>query len=490
MNNEGIELTPQESNKKSPRKQDLHDLKKRTQEITKSGNLEIPHDQVWAYWPVLNSPDYFERLFLDINLADHITNEKVSQHYQEIKNYLEKWREREGAGINFAEAHDGYSLTDIVKKLIDAFNQLRDKSGRQEYLERHSRQIKENAIRTLLPIIKAVLADKILTYEEKMTVYQEGIFLGLDIREIDKILKEEMDNDPTIKDATDSGTHKSDLFEPSYHQAVSYLGLSENNSFAEMRNAYNEMRDELILNLNSKARKIRDAARDELNILDNMYAVILKTKKGHSSNIKQTAELFNEFILVKGGIFFMGSDHSQDEEKPLHRVVLDDFYICRNPVTQALWEKITGSNPSKFNGDFKLPVEKVTWFDAVNFCNLLSEHEGLKKVYSNEGKVFRMDTGADGYRLPTEAEWEFAARGGSLSRNFLLSGSNNPYDVAWFRDNADGKTHPVCQKSPNELGIFDMSGNVLEWCWDWFGGYDIQKEINPYGPASGSSRIA
>ncbi|HEX37418.1 MAG TPA: formylglycine-generating enzyme family protein, partial [Candidatus Cloacimonetes bacterium] len=141
-------------------------------------------------------------------------------------------------------------------------------------------------------------------------------------------------------------------------------------------------------------------------------------------------------------------------------------------------------------------VEKVSWYDAVEFCNKKSRKEGLTPCYSGSGKNITCNFNANGYRLPTEAEWEYAARGGHLAngsnlRNggYTYSGSDNIDDVAWYSDNSGRKTHPVGQKQPNELGLYDMSGNVWEWCWDWKGSYSSSSQTNPRGASSGSTRV-
>ncbi len=142
------------------------------------------------------------------------------------------------------------------------------------------------------------------------------------------------------------------------------------------------------------------------------------------------------------------------------------------------------------------PVIHVSWNDAVAFCNWLSEKEGLQKAYSGSGSSIRCDFNANGYRLPTEAEWEYAARGGNTSKGYKYSGSNDLDAVGWYGAyNNDGNrtreegTSPVGKKQPNELGIYDMSGNVWEWCWDWKGEYSSSNQTDPRGPNSGSYRV-
>ena len=183
-----------------------------------------------------------------------------------------------------------------------------------------------------------------------------------------------------------------------------------------------------------------------------------------------------DMVEVEGGTFTMGATAEQTgvfgDEKPTHQVTLPSYYIGKTEVTQELWQAVMGSNPSNFTGT-NLPVEKVSWDDCKTF---------IAKLNALTGKNFR---------LPTEAEWEFAARGGNKSRGYKYCGSNTLSDVAWYVDNSDNKTHPVAAKTPNELGIYDMSGNVLEWCNDWYSSsyYTSESQTNPTGPDSGSSRV-
>ena len=188
-----------------------------------------------------------------------------------------------------------------------------------------------------------------------------------------------------------------------------------------------------------------------------------------------------KMVYVKGGSFQMGSNdvNADDNEKPLHSVTLSDYYIGETEVTQELWEAVMGSNPSAIKGS-KKPVEMVSWYDCRKFIRKLNQLTGMT------------------FRLPTEAEWEYAARGGNKSQGYKYSGSNNIDDVAWYDENAcDGVggnspaygTHSVGFKSPNELGIYDMSGNVWEWCADLYGKYSSSAQSNPTGRSSGSSNV-
>ena len=191
---------------------------------------------------------------------------------------------------------------------------------------------------------------------------------------------------------------------------------------------------------------------------------------------------------VEGGTFQMGSNDGESDERPVHTVSVDSFSIGTYEVTQDIYEAVMGSNPSYFKGA-ELPVEQVSWYDAVEFCNALSRRDELEEVYTISGTDVSCDWSKRGYRLPTEAEWEYAVRGGNKSQGYTYAGSDTAGDVAWYGDNSGSKTHPVGQKQANELGLYDMSGNVWEWCWDRSGSYSTSAATNPSGPSSGSYRV-
>jgi formylglycine-generating enzyme len=197
------------------------------------------------------------------------------------------------------------------------------------------------------------------------------------------------------------------------------------------------------------------------------------------------------FVRVEGGTFQMGTvSGGYDDERPVHTVTVKSFYIGKYEVTQKEWYEVMGNNPSYFKGD-NLPVENVSWFDAVKYCNELSQREGLTPVYSGSGDNITCNWNANGYRLPTEAEWEYAAKGGNGSPgNYTYSGSNNIDDVAWYDGNSGDRTQAVGTKAANSLGIHDMSGNVWEWCWDRYGYYLSGSQNDPRGAGSGTDRVA
>ena len=179
-----------------------------------------------------------------------------------------------------------------------------------------------------------------------------------------------------------------------------------------------------------------------------------------------------EFRMIKvvGGTYVMGKNLETGYGEDPHNVTLSDYYIGETEVTQELWQAVMGSNPSEHKGT-KLPVEKVSWEDCQAF---------VTKLMSLTGRTFR---------LPTEAEWEFAAKGGNLCEGYLYSGSNVVGDVAWCKDNANKQSHEVATKAPNELGLYDMSGNLDEWCQDWYASYSTEDQTNPTGPTSGKTRV-
>ena len=197
-------------------------------------------------------------------------------------------------------------------------------------------------------------------------------------------------------------------------------------------------------------------------------------KKKHTTTDKtgDTNSLDIALVYVQGGSFDMGSNDDSGTVKTVHRVTLSNFYIGKYQVTQAQWKAVMGNNPSHFQNCDNCPVEQVSWNDAQDFIEKLNQKTGKN------------------YRLPTEAEWEYAARGGNKSNGYAYSGSNDVNAVAWYGYNCS-KTHPAGEKRPNELGIYDMSGNVLEWCQDRFDGnyYSNSPPENPQGPPTGSDRV-
>ena len=225
-------------------------------------------------------------------------------------------------------------------------------------------------------------------------------------------------------------------------------------------------------------------------IIHNRNEKIATLKLRHEQTLKlQSIDSFR-MVSVTASTFMMGSSdrdtEARDEERPLHKVTLTkDFLIGKYPVTQELWESVMGSNPSYFKGVIR-PVEQVSWFSVVEFCNKLSELEGLEPVYTVNGLNVTCNWNAKGYRLPTEAEWEYAARAG---QNFKYAGADSINEIAWYSDNSGSETHPVGQKYPNAFGLYDMSGNVWEWCWDTYQKYSPRPATDPRTTGLDSTRI-
>ena len=206
-----------------------------------------------------------------------------------------------------------------------------------------------------------------------------------------------------------------------------------------------------------------------------------------------------EMVRIPAGEYIMGGEVGLSIERPPHTVALTyDFYMGVYEVDQLLFSVVMGFNPIKVHGndcegrifppEAEEPAYCVSWFEAVRFANKLSERDGLEQCYEVVNGMLYWTKGleCEGYRLPTEAEWEYTARGGE---DFVYSGSNEPSDVAWFWENSEKMIQPVGRKKPNKYGVYDMSGNVWEWCWDWYGDYPKKLQLNPIGPALGEQKI-
>ncbi|NUM72322.1 MAG: hypothetical protein HUU43_15865, partial [Ignavibacteriaceae bacterium] len=274
MNND-FELTSENQNPE--RKHSTGDNARiRIKEITRSGNLRIPGDDIWPYWKLIKSDNYFERLFLDIEQHDKITNETVTNHYTEISGYLEKWRERESAGINFSDSHGGYSLKEIRENLDEAFELLRHKSSRESYTDQHFAKVRSDRAKLLIPVIKTALADKVLTTEEKQLVFEEGNKIGMSVDEILELLTKIINETGDIRDESSNSNGGEVL---SFYDAVSIIGADTSKTFDQAKKRYLKLRDEQIADLSSSSTEERNAARVKLQQLDEAFSVL--TKNSH-----------------------------------------------------------------------------------------------------------------------------------------------------------------------------------------------------------------
>lgn len=230
-------------------------------------------------------------------------------------------------------------------------------------------------------------------------------------------------------------------------------------------------------NTNSTMTTVTEATSSSIpnSVISNPVPSTNASTKPNSLTIHLKKGIAIELMKVEAGSFTMGATSAKekpdDNEKPAHEVSLSrNYYIGKYEVTQEVWKAVMGSNPSKFKGT-NLPVEMVSWKDCLKFIAKLNRMTGLQ------------------FRLPTEAEWEYAARGGNKSKGYQYSGSDNLEEVAWYDENSGKRTHQVGTKKANELGIYDMSGNVMEWCQDWFGFYVGSLRKDPSGPYTGTFRI-
>ncbi|MDR2535386.1 MAG: formylglycine-generating enzyme family protein [Treponema sp.] len=225
--------------------------------------------------------------------------------------------------------------------------------------------------------------------------------------------------------------------------------------------------------------------RDGMRLMSELAYELTEIREGGMPSIFVPENM----VWVAGGSFAMGNRVYDGDEKPVHTVQLNSFFMSKTQVTQEEYQAVMGTNPSGFVNR-SAPVERVTWYEAVEYCNKLSRKEGLIPAYYGTNDQIYCDFSATGYRLPTEAEWEYAARGGNWDTlSFDRSGGNEANPVAWYVGNSGGTTHSVGTKKPNSLGLYDMAGNVWEWCWDWYGPYEDRSQYNPRGPAAGTDRI-
>jgi formylglycine-generating enzyme required for sulfatase activity len=194
------------------------------------------------------------------------------------------------------------------------------------------------------------------------------------------------------------------------------------------------------------------------------------------------------FVPVPGGTFQMGSAAGLSYEQPVHSVTVSAFQMSRYEITQAQYLAVMAGNPSKFTGDDSRPVEQVSWYEAVTFCNKLSERVGLQPCYNLT--TWACDFSRNGFRLPTEAEWEYACRAGTATKYYTGEGESDLARAGWYFGDREGATHAVGKKEPNAFGLYDMHGNVWEWCNDWYGKYEGASQVDPRGPATGTNRIS
>jgi sulfatase modifying factor 1 len=241
-----------------------------------------------------------------------------------------------------------------------------------------------------------------------------------------------------------------------------------------------------------------------------MQTPTVETSEQTMTVLQEAESMADDFVLIQGGTFNIGSPDTEawrGEDETQHSVAVNAFYMCRYEVTQKEYKEIIGDNPSNFSGE-TLPVENISWYDVIAYCNARSEKEGLTPVYSMDGQNVTWDRSADGYRLPTEAEWEYACRAGtatpfntetSISAEEANYYGHYPYEIEnnyFSQENLETKpgqyrqtTVAVGSFSPNEWGLYNMHGNVSEWIWDYYDNYEVTEQTNPTGPSFGTRRV-
>jgi formylglycine-generating enzyme required for sulfatase activity len=240
--------------------------------------------------------------------------------------------------------------------------------------------------------------------------------------------------------------------------------------------------------------------------VENPVSITMTTNKNITAVFGKS--MLPEMILMNGGKFFMGADSScrtpgglNSDKNIVHEVFLTSFYIGKYLVTQQQYEAVIGRNPSLFSGNGQRPVENVDWNDAVFYCNALSRQSGMDTVYSYTGKTetpgdriwilkdISIDYTKNGFRLPTEAEWEYACKAGTETNYYFGNDTGLMKNFVWYWGNSDSSTHPVGLKQPNGLNLYDMLGNVWQWCNDWYAANDGGSQIDPIGPVFGYDRL-
>jgi formylglycine-generating enzyme required for sulfatase activity len=274
------------------------------------------------------------------------------------------------------------------------------------------------------------------------------------------------------------------------------LGLAHGASLQEIRQAYRDLVKVWHPDRFQNDLRLQGLVQEKLKEINIAYEIILQNYAPRSAQTMKSSHFHTEayppeskppdsalslaLVSIPSGTFGMGSADGDEDERPVHAVTLRAFSMGAHTVTQEQFKAVMGYNPSRFTGEKNLPVEQVNWFDAVRFCNLLSDAWGLNRCYNES--AWECDFSKNGFRLPSEAEWEYACRAGTKTSYYSGDRESDLDPAGWYKGNSGGETRPVGQKAPNARGLYDMHGNVWEWCNDWYGSYS--GHIHPSHPSS------
>jgi len=459
-----------------------------------TGELSIP--EFWEGYECLLSDNLFTVLALDVWNYEEYEDETIEQHYKEINRFLSSLTRLKDMGITFRDKYPKLNVELAQHRVEEAFTRLNTFRKRREVHKEFIEAQKLIGRERLEMLIKTIIADDRVTVEESLHFIEEATSLHFTEAEAAEVLLEAILDQgfKPCKPYRSEGSPLNKLLSTDFERVnrIQFPQFPTDPVSIPQPSAIMSVDD--LLESGMIEEYIQNGGTTMGEKWVDFYQKTSKMFEIRSfAELKQLVEAkflqsMVEMVIVEGGTFQMGSNDGESDERPVHNVTLDSFYIGKVPVTQDVWERVMGSNPSKFKVN-KGPVEKVSWYDVTEFCNKLSEREGLQKAYSGVGESITCFFNSNGYRLPTEAEWEYAARGGSHFKGCKYSGSNDIDAVAWYNGNSGNNTHNVGTKQPNELGLYDMSGNVWEWCWDWKDDYSSVSLSAPKGPNCGSNRI-
>ncbi len=468
-----------------------------------TGKLTIPDH--WEGYECLLSDDLFTVLALDVSEYEEYEDELVKQHYDEISKFLNNLIRLKDGGISFHDKYPKLNMELAQHKVNEAVARLETFKKRREYFKEVLENKKRSSREKLAMLISTIIADDRVTVEESLHFIDTATSLHFTEAEAAGILLQEIlaRGFKPCKPYNSENSQINKLLSTEFERISNTSSANSQTVSNSLIQASSLLSVEDLLESGLIEEYLWGGGKTEGRQWLEFYKSI-KTDFliGSISDLKLLVEPKNhtvfkseliKMVKIEAGSFFMGAtlEHGKEArttEHPAHEVHISSYFIGKHPVTQREYEKVMGKNPSGFSGTLR-PVENVSWFESIEFCNKLSEMELLDKAYSIDGEIVICDFSKNGFRLPTEAEWEYAARGGNLSKNCKFSGGDIIEAVAWYDMNSKNQTQDVATKQANELGLYDMSGNVWEWCWDRYGTYSSLGQTDPKGSDSGTNRV-